>query len=73
MGFLTTLLIFLPVAVGLVLWIVPLPRSWVGSLAVLAARAEVGVWIDTLVAFDFSERGLQFEQQASWFSDLNVS
>ena len=34
--------------------------------------AEVGLWIDGLVRFDFS-RGLQFEQQRTWFSDLNVS
>jgi NADH-quinone oxidoreductase subunit M len=73
MGSLTTTLIFLPVAAAIVLWIVPFPRYWVGSLALLAALAEVGLWIDTLVAFDFDKRGLQFEQQGSWFSDLNVS
>jgi NADH-quinone oxidoreductase subunit M len=72
-GWLTTALIFVPVAAGIVLWLLPLPRYWVGSLALLAALAEVGLWIDTLVAFDFEERGLQFEQQGSWFSDLNVS
>jgi NADH-quinone oxidoreductase subunit M len=72
-GWLTTLLIFLPVAAGIVLWLLPLPRYWVGSLALLAALAEVGLWIDTLVAFDFGERGLQFEHQGEWFSDLNVS
>jgi NADH-quinone oxidoreductase subunit M len=69
----TTTLIFVPVAAGLVLWLLPLPRYWVGSLAVLAALAEVGLWINTLVAFDFDDRGVQFEQQESWFSDLNVS
>jgi NADH-quinone oxidoreductase subunit M len=72
-GWLTTTLIFLPVAAGLLLWVLPLPRSWVGSLALLVALAEVGLWVDTLVAFDFDEPGLQFEQQVSWFSDLNVS
>jgi NADH-quinone oxidoreductase subunit M len=72
-GWLTTTLIFLPVAAGVVLWALPLPRYWVGSLALFAALAEVGLWIDTLVAFDFEERGLQFEQQGSWFSDLDVS
>jgi len=65
-GWLTTTLIFLPVAAGVVLWALPLPRYWVGSLALLAALTEVGLWIDTLVAFDFEERGLQFEQQGSW-------
>src|SRR4029453_12627727 len=39
---------------------------------VLASLFEVGFWIDALARFDFS-KGLQFEQQASWFSDLHVS
>ena len=38
-----------------------------------ASTTTVGVWIETLVRFDFSAGGLQFEQQRSWFSDLNVS
>jgi NADH-quinone oxidoreductase subunit M len=69
----TNALIFLPVAAAVVIWILPLPRYWVGSFALLAALAEVGLWIDTVVAFDFGERGLQFEQRTSWFSDLQVS
>jgi NADH-quinone oxidoreductase subunit M len=72
-GWLTTMLIFLPVGAAVLLWVLPLPRYWVGSLALLAALAEVGVWIDTLIAFEFGERGLQFEHRGSWFSDLNVS
>jgi len=34
---LTTILIFLPVAGALVVWLVPLPRQWVGSLAALVS------------------------------------
>ena len=36
------------------------------------ALAEVGFWIEALLRFDFSG-GLQLEQRASWFSDLEVS
>jgi NADH-quinone oxidoreductase subunit M len=69
---LTTLLILLPVAGALVVWLLPWPRQLAGSLATLFALAEVGLWITALTRFDFRE-GLQFEQQATWFEDLNVS
>ena len=69
----TTVLIILPAAAALLIWVLPLNRVSAGSLAVLAALAEVGVWIQMLVRFDFGQSGLQFAQQRSWFSDLNVS
>ena len=72
-GWLTTILIFLPVAGALVVWLLPLSRYWVGSIALLVALIEVGFWIDALVRFDFGRSGPQFEQQATWFSDLDVS
>src|SRR5712691_12630141 len=69
----TTLLIALPLGAGLLIWILPLNRTSAGSLALLAALAEVGVWIQLLARFDFNRNGLQFAQQWSWFSDLHVS
>jgi NADH-quinone oxidoreductase subunit M len=69
----TTLLIILPAAAALVIWVLPLNRVSAGSLAVLAALAEVGVWIQLLARFDFAQGGLQFSQRRTWFSDLNVS
>ena len=69
---LTTTLIFLPVAGALAVWLLPLPRLWAGSLALLVAQIEVGLWIYALVRFDFSG-GLQFEQQTAWVSDLHIS
>jgi NADH-quinone oxidoreductase subunit M len=69
---LTTALIVLPVAGALVVWLVPWPRVWAGSIATLVAFGEVALWVTALTRFDFDE-GLQFEQQATWFSDLNVS
>jgi NADH-quinone oxidoreductase subunit M len=70
---LTTILIFLPVAGALFVWLVPLQPFAVGSTALLIALAEVGVWIDSVARFDFSRPGLQLDQRTSWFSDLHVS
>ena len=70
---LTTTLIFLPIALALVLWILPLDRVTAGSLAVLGALVEVGLWVELLVRFDFGSRALHFDQRASWFTDVDVS
>jgi NADH-quinone oxidoreductase subunit M len=69
----TTALIVLPLGAALAVWLLPLPRIWAGGFALLASLAEVGLWIETLVRFDFNASGLQFSQRWSWFSDLNVS
>jgi NADH-quinone oxidoreductase subunit M len=69
----TTLLILLPIGAALAIWVLPLNPVSAGSLAVLAALVEVGVWMQLLVRFDFDQTGLQFEQHRNWFSDLNVS
>jgi NADH-quinone oxidoreductase subunit M len=69
----TTLLVCLPLAAALVVWLLPLNRVSAGSIAVLAALAEVGVWIQLLVRFDFHRGGLQFAQRHTWFRDLHVS
>jgi NADH-quinone oxidoreductase subunit M len=70
---LTTILIFLPAAAGLLLWLLPLPRFWAGSLATLVSLVEIGFWITAVGRFDFDSPALQLDQQASWFEDLNVS
>jgi NADH-quinone oxidoreductase subunit M len=72
MGWLTTTLIVLPIGGALAVWVLPMPRFWIGGFTLLVSLAEVALWIEGLVRFDFS-RGLQFEQQTSWFKDLNVS
>jgi NADH-quinone oxidoreductase subunit M len=69
---LTTILILLPIGGALVVWLLPLSDRGAGSLALLAALAEVGVWINALTRFDFQD-GLQFDQQRAWFGDLGVS
>src|ERR671937_658481 len=68
-----TLLICLPLGAALVIWALPLNRVSAGSLAVLAALAEIGIWIQMLVRFNFDRGGLQFSQRRNWFSDLHVS
>jgi NADH-quinone oxidoreductase subunit M len=69
----TTLLICLPIAAALIVWLVPMNAVSAGSLSLLAALAEVGVWIQLLVRYDFARGGLQFQDQHTWFKDLNVS
>jgi NADH-quinone oxidoreductase subunit M len=69
----TTLLICLPLAAALVVWVLPLNPVSAGSLALLAALGEVGIWIELVVRYDFSQSGLQFADRHTWFKDLNVS
>jgi NADH-quinone oxidoreductase subunit M len=69
----TTLLICLPLAAALIVWVLPLNPVSAGSLALLAALAEVGVWIQLLVRYDFAQGGLQFSEQHTWIKDLGVS
>jgi NADH-quinone oxidoreductase subunit M len=69
---LTTVLILFPLAAGLVVWLLPWSHQAAGSLALLAALVEIGIWVNTLMRFDFGS-GLQLEQQQEWFGDLGVS
>jgi len=73
MGWLTTVLIVLPSAAGVGVWIAPVPRRFIGWLALSAALVEVGFWMDAVDDFRFSQGGLQLEQRHKWFSDLHVS
>jgi NADH-quinone oxidoreductase subunit M len=69
----TSLLIWLPIAGALAVWILPLSRYATGSLAVLVSLAEVGIWIEQAIRFNFGHGGLQFEQRARWIPDLHSS
>jgi NADH-quinone oxidoreductase subunit M len=72
-SWLTSVLIWLPVAGAIGVWILPLSRYATGSLAVLFSLAEVGLWIEQAARFDFSRPGLQMAERAKWFGDLHVS
>jgi NADH-quinone oxidoreductase subunit M len=69
----TTLLIALPLTAALIVWVLPLNQVSAGSLALLAALAEVGVWIQLVARYDFGRGGLQFSEQHTWINDLGVS
>jgi len=69
----TTLLICLPLAAALIVWVLPLNPVSAGSLSLLAALAEVGIWIQLVARYDFGQGGLQFSERHSWIKDLGVS
>jgi NADH-quinone oxidoreductase subunit M len=73
-GWLATILVFLPLAGALFVWLLPVGRL-AGSFALLFALVEVGFWINALTRMDFDRTGLapNFDQQTTWFSDLHVS
>ena len=69
----TSVLIFLPIAAALVLWLLPGSGRTAGSLALLVSLVEVALWILTLQRFNFSAGGLQFASERTWSSDLGIS
>jgi NADH-quinone oxidoreductase subunit M len=70
----TTVLILLPIAGALWVWIAPwrTARS-AGGLALLVALAELALWIGTTANLDFSNGEPQFDTRQTWFADLGVS
>jgi NADH-quinone oxidoreductase subunit M len=71
--FLTSLLIWLPIAGAIAIWLLPLSKYATGSLAVLVSLIEVGFWIEQAARFDFHRSGLQMSEQANWFGDLGIT
>jgi NADH-quinone oxidoreductase subunit M len=69
-----TVLIFLPVAGALAVWLLPWRSARAaGGFALLVALAELAYWIGTALNFDFAAGGLQGDAEAVWFSDLDVA
>src|SRR5438094_5584522 len=73
MGWLTTALILLPLGGALLVWVFPWDGFTAGSIALLVALGEVGIWIEAMLRFHFDRGGLQLDQRTNWFSDLHVS
>lgn len=70
----STWLIFLPMAGALVLWLLPWRSARAaGTVALVVAVAELGLWVATAVGFDYGATGLQESTTAVWFADLGVS
>jgi NADH-quinone oxidoreductase subunit M len=72
-SYLTSILIWLPIAGAVLIWFLPLSRYATGAVALLLSFAEVGIWIKQAAHFDFSQPGLQMSGRANWFGDLGVS
>jgi NADH-quinone oxidoreductase subunit M len=72
-AYVTSILIWLPIAAAILIWLLPLSSYATGSLALLFSFAEVGFWIRQATHFDFSRPGLQMSQHANWFGELGVS
>jgi NADH-quinone oxidoreductase subunit M len=70
---LTTLLIAVPLVAALVVWVLPLSAESTSGLALLAALAEVGLWVGGARNFDFSSQEQQYSASREWFSDLGIS
>jgi NADH-quinone oxidoreductase subunit M len=70
---LTTLLIVVPLVAAIVVWILPLSNESSAGLALLAALAEVGLWVGGARNFDFSSQEQQYSATREWFSDLGIS
>jgi NADH-quinone oxidoreductase subunit M len=71
---LTTILIFLPIAGALWVWVTPWPtQRAAGGSALLVALAELALWVGTAANFDFGLGGLQDDATHTWVSDLGVS
>jgi NADH-quinone oxidoreductase subunit M len=70
---LTSILIWLPIAGAIAVWLLPLSKYATGSLAVLVSLIEVGFWIEQASNFDFSHSGLQMSEQHKWFGELGIT
>ncbi|MGL6278939.1 MAG: complex I subunit 4 family protein [Gaiella sp.] len=70
---LTTLLIVVPLAAALVVWIAPLSKESTAGLAFLAALAEVGLWVGGIRSFDFASPLPQYSVDRNWFEELGIS
>ena len=72
-GWITTTLILMPLIAAMVIWILPMPRVWIGPATLAIALAEILFWIEAVARFDFDKGGLQESNQATWSKDLSFS
>ena len=66
-----TVLIAVPAIAAVLIAILPLSRSWAAYLSTLASLAVVGGVCGLIYRFDVGS-GLQFEDDASWVSELGI-
>jgi NADH-quinone oxidoreductase subunit M len=71
---LTTVLVFLPIAAALLLWLGPFTgRRTIAGAALLVGVAELVLWLVAVATFDYGSAGLQHDVTSVWFEDLGVS
>ena len=70
---LTTLMIAVPLVGALVVWAAPVSRESTASLALLAALAEVGLWLGSIRNFEFGSDAQQYSTSREWFEELGIS
>ena len=70
---LTTLLIAVPLGGALLVWILPLSRESTAWLALLAALAEVGLWLGSIRNFEFGSDAQQYSASREWFEQLGIT
>ena len=70
----TTVLIVLPLAAALAVWLVPWRGTAAGAFAVLVALAELAYWIGMAASnFDFRSGELQRGLDVVWVDDLDIA
>ena len=70
---LTTLLIAVPLAGAIAVWVLPLSRESTSGLALLAILAELGLWLGSVRNFDFGSDLQQYSASREWFEELGIS
>jgi NADH-quinone oxidoreductase subunit M len=72
-GWMTDVVILLPLLGALVVWLLPWPRRAAGPVALAFALAEVGFWINSASHFHFGGLTIAQQSKLTWFHDLGVS
>jgi NADH-quinone oxidoreductase subunit M len=82
-----TLLIAVPFAAALVVWVLPFRREWTELVVFVAVAAEIGLWVgqiprldwlpfgafDGATGFNFAATTPQLGTTREWFEDLGIS
>jgi NADH-quinone oxidoreductase subunit M len=72
-GWLTDVLILLPLLGALLIWLLPWPRLGAAGVALFFSLAEVGFWITSVAHFRFGGLSIEETSRLTWFHDLGVS
>jgi NADH-quinone oxidoreductase subunit M len=69
-----TIIVFTPMAAGLLLLLLPAKRhGWIRGVALAAAILALGLSLWAYVAYDQAAGGYQFQEQVTWIPQLGIS